>query len=74
MVTFSPTALKVMFVVLVLILPMLTGFAILFFSVQHSGLGLNLRPWTIALVALFILSAMIDARYTARAGVAGGGK
>lgn len=46
----------------VITLPMLTGFAMVFFSVQHVGLALNFRPWLIALVVLLVLAAVVDAR------------
>jgi len=47
---------------LVLALPLLTGFTIVFFSLQHVGLTLNLRPWLIALVVLLVITAIADAR------------
>jgi len=46
----------------VLTLPMLTGFAMVFFSVQHIGLAINFRPWIIALVVLLVIAAVADAR------------
>ncbi|MBT9134239.1 MAG: hypothetical protein DDT39_00754 [Firmicutes bacterium] len=47
---------------IVLVLPLLTGFAMVFFSIQHRALVLNLRPWLIALVVLLLVTAVADAR------------
>jgi hypothetical protein len=52
---------------LVLTLPMLTGFAMVFFSVQHKGLALNFRPWLIAVVVILVITAVVDARCRKRA-------
>ncbi len=46
----------------VLTLPLLTGFAMVFFSVQHRNLALTLRPWILVLIALLIITAVADAR------------
>jgi hypothetical protein len=48
---------------LAITLPMLTGFAMVFFSVQHQGLALNFRPWLIAVVVILVITAVVDARY-----------
>ena len=52
---------------IVLTLPLLTGFAIVFFSVQHQNLALNLTPWLIVLVVLLVITAVADARCRKRA-------
>ncbi len=47
---------------IVLTLPLLAGFTVVFFSFQHVGLAVNFRPWLVALVVLLIIAAVADAR------------
>lgn len=48
---------------IVLTLPMLVGFVMVFFSVQHQGLAINFRPWYIIVVVVLFVLAVADARY-----------
>jgi formate hydrogenlyase subunit 3/multisubunit Na+/H+ antiporter MnhD subunit len=60
------TCRKIAFVIawlIVVTLPMLTGFAMVFFAFQHAGLAINFRPWLVALVILLVIIAVADARY-----------
>lgn len=43
--------------------PLLTGFAVVFLSLQHHSSELNLRPWLVAIVILLIVTAVADVRY-----------
>jgi len=50
----------------VVTMPLLTGFVVIFFSLQHRGLEFNLHPWLLIIAVLLIITALVDVRYAKR--------
>jgi len=50
----------------ILTMPLLTGFVVVFFALQHSTVDFSLRPWLLVIAVLLALTALVDVRFAKR--------